>query len=230
MTITVPFHQFEIRYTKLLNFSSVIQNTIAPFVPLALDVNVEQENTVNCRYSFRFDNYEIYLYWDRAIIRTDGEISHLTENNSIIEEPFFNLFSKIKNIPSFGSILNCLCASIFINHTEKSQQDIVDNFSNKYNDTDNTEKIIIKPTDVCLVLEKTIDKKQLSLQFGPYLGIEDLKKRGIATKNKDVLSQLDKYGMMAEVKVFEPLHNVSFATYKEYLKMTLSLQEKLWKI
>jgi hypothetical protein len=230
MTITVPFHQFEIRYTKILNFNSTVQNTIAPFVPLALDVNVEQENTINCRYSFRFENYEIYLYWDRAIIRTDGEISHLTENNSIIEEPFFNLFNKIKKMSSFGSILNCLCISIFINHTKKNQQDIVDDFSNNYLNIENTEKVVIKPTDVCLVLEKNIEEKQLSMQFGPYLGIEDLKKRGIATKNKDVLSLLDNFGTMAEVKIFEPLRNVSFTTYKEYLKLTLSLRDKLWKI
>jgi hypothetical protein len=208
----------------------MVQDVIAPFVPMALDVNVEQENTVNCRYLFRFEGYEIYLYWDRAIIKTDGEIKHLKENNSIIEEPFFNLFNKIKELSAFGTVLNCLCVTVFINHTDKKQTEIVEEFANKFLLIKNTEKLISKPSDICLVLEKNINEKQLSIQYGPYLGMEDLKKRGVVTKNREILTQLDKLGEMAEVKIFEPLHSITFAKYKEYLKMALMYQDEIWKI
>lgn len=230
MQITIPFHQFEIRFTKLLNFSSMVQDVIGPFASMALDVNVEQENTINCRYSFRFEGYEVFLYWDRILIKTDGEIKHLKDNNSIIEEPFFNMFNKIKELSGFGRVLNCLCVSIIINHTGKNQTEIVEAFSNKFLLTKNSDKLLSNPSDICLILEKNINERQESIHYGPYLGIEDLKKRAIVTKNREILAQLDKFGEMAEVKIFEPLHSISFSKYKEYLKTTLGYQDALWKI
>lgn len=228
MSITIPFHQFEIRYTKLLNFSTSIQEAIAPFIPMAIDIQVDSEDSNDCKYNLIFDGYNIFVSWDRVIIKYDGEIKKLRENNSIIDEPFFNLFSKIKELQAFGNVINCLCVSIIINHTGKNETEIVDEFIDKLLVKANTDKILSKPSDVCIILNKDIDEKQISIQYGPYIGVEDLKKRIVLPQNREVLQRLDKFGEMAEVKIFETLKTISFAKYKEHLKMTLEYQKALW--
>jgi hypothetical protein len=229
MLITVPYHQFEIRFTKLLNFSSMVQVAIGPFIPMALDVQIEKENTSNCRYVLIFTGYNIFISVDRVLIRYDGDIKNLRENNSIIESPFFSLFNKIKALPGFGSVRNCLCDSIIICHTDKEQSEIVNEFINKFLVKENTEKIVSKPSDICITLNKNIDNKLLSVQYGPYLGVDDLKNRCGLPQNSEILSHLGKLGEMAEVKIFEILKDTSFAKYKDYLKLTLEYQKALWK-
>ncbi|PIX36412.1 MAG: hypothetical protein COZ21_08160 [Bacteroidetes bacterium CG_4_10_14_3_um_filter_31_20] len=229
MAITIPLHQFEIRYTKILNFSCLIQEAIAPFIPMALNVQVERENTVNCRYSLFFQGYFIIITWDRILIIYEGEIKGLNESNSIIEEPFFNLYNKIKELKVFGNALNCLSNTIIINHTEKKQEDNIKDFCEKYLIKSNIEKIISNPSDATIILEKKINEKQIILQYGPYNGIEDLNNRNVLPQSKDIITQLDKYGEMLDIKIFEPLKAISFLKYKEHLKMTLDYQNSLWK-
>src|ERR1035437_4996311 len=228
--ITVPSHQFEIRYTKILNFQSLMGEVISPFVPMALDIITENEKAVqHCRYTLLFQGYSIIVTWDRVLIRYDGDLKVLTENNSIIEEPFFNLFDKIKNIGSFGNVLNCLCVTHIINHFDTVPTDINKDFIGDYLNKINIEKIITNPTDVSIILEKNTEGKQITLQFGPYVGIIDLQKRNIFPQNPDIEQHLNIVGEMAEIKILEMLKSISFAKYKELLKMTFEYQESLWK-
>ncbi len=228
--ITVPFHQFEIRYTKILNFQSLIKEVIAPFIPMALDILIEKESTVQrCRYTLLFEAYSIIVIWDRILIKYEGDLKVLIENNSIIEEPFFNLFNKIKELESFGNIVNCLCATIIINHSDKNQSEIIKYFTGMFLNKNNIEKIISNPSDVAIALDKNTDGKQINLQYGSYLGINDLQKRNIFPQNQDIIKQINISGEMADIKIFESLKSISFAKYKELLKMTLEYQEALWK-
>ena len=127
--ITVPFHQFEIRYTKILNFQALIGEIIAPFAPMALDILLENENAIQlCRYTLLFPGYSIIVTWDRVFIKYEGDLKVLTENNSIVEEPFFNLFNKIKESIFFGNVLNCLCVTIIVNHSDKNKSEIINDF------------------------------------------------------------------------------------------------------
>lgn len=228
--ITVPFHQFEIRYTKILNFQALIVEAIAPFVPMALDIIPENVNAVQlCRYTLVFAGYSIIITWDRVIIKYEGDLNVLIENNSIIEEPFFNLFNKIKEFGSFGNVVNCLSATYMINHTQKNQTEIKNDFVETYLNKTNIERIISNASDVAIVLVKNINEKQIIIQVGPYLGIEDLQKRNIIPQNQDILKNVNSVGEMAEIKIFETLKSISFAKYKELLKMTFEYQEALWK-
>lgn len=230
MPITVPFHQFEIRYTKILNFQTLIKEVIAPFIPMALDILIENENAVQrSRYTLLFEGYSIIVTWDRVLIKYEGDLKVLNENNSIVEEPFFNLFYKIKDLGSFGNVENCLCATHIINHTEKNQANIKKDFSGTYLNKNNIEKIISNPTDIAIVLEKNTDGKQITVQFGPYIGIADLQKRNIFPQNQDVIKHINIIGEMAEIKILEILKSISFAKYKELLKLTLEYQEALWQ-
>jgi len=228
--ITVPFHQFEIRYTKILNFQVLIKEAIAPFVQLAIDIIIENENAIQfCRYTLLFPGYSITVTWDRVLFKYEGNLKVLTENNSIIEEPFFNLYNKIKEIATFGSVTNCLSATHIINHTEKEQAEIKKEFFGAYLNKTNIEKIISNPSDVAIILEKNIDGKQITVQFGPYVGKADLQRRNILTQNQDIEKHLNTVGEMAEIKIFEILKSISFSKYKELIKMTIEYQESLWK-
>jgi hypothetical protein len=203
---------------------------ISPFVPMALDIITENEKAVqHCRYTLLFQGYSIIVTWDRVLIRYEGDLKVLTENNSIIEEPFFNLFDKIKNIGSFGNVLNCLCVTHIINHFDTVPTDINKDFIGDYLNKINIEKIITNPTDVSIILEKNTEGKQITLQFGPYVGIIDLQKRNIFPQNPDIEQHLNIVGEMAEIKILEMLKSISFAKYKELLKMTFEYQESLWK-
>jgi len=227
--ITVPFHQFEIRYTKILNFQALIKEVIAPFVPMAVDVLLENENRVqHCRYTLLFAEYSIIVTWDRLLIKYEGDLKALIESNSIIEEPFFNLFNKIKGLGSFGNVVNCLSATHIINHTEINHTEIKKDFIGKYLNKPNIERIVSNPTDIAIVLEKNTDERQIIVQFGPYIGIVDLHKRNIFP-NPDKFKNLNIVGEMTEIKIFETLKSISFAKYKELLKMTIEYQESLWK-
>src|SRR3989304_6704548 len=216
--ITVPFHQFEIRYTKILNFQTLIKEVIAPFVPMALNILPEHENAVQlCRYTLLFAEYSIIVTWDRVLIKYEGDLKVLIENNSIIEEPFFNLFNKIKDLGSFGNVVNCLSATHIINHTDKNQTEIKKDFVGTYLNKNNIERIISNPTDVAIVLEKNTDGKQITVQLGPYIGIADLHKRNIIPQNQEILKNINIVGEMAEIKILEILKSISFTKYKELL-------------
>ncbi len=227
--ITIPFHQFEIRFTKILDFQASIKEVLAPFIPMAIDVIPENENVVQrCRYTLLFEGFSIIVMWDRVFFRYEGDLDILVENNSIVEEPFFNLFSKIKELKSFGNVQNCLCATNFINHFNKDLTNINNDFWARYLNKINLEKVVRNPTDVAIVLEKNTDGKQINVQFGPYLGMTDLQKRNISPQDENILKHVHEVGEMTEIKIFELLKLVSFAKYKELLKMTLEYQDALW--
>ena len=97
MEIIVPVHQFEIRFTPILNFSNSIKEILAPFIKFSdTPPQVQRENTILETITFNANsNTLITVSWDRIILRHEGDIEKLSENNSIIEEPLFTIFNKI---------------------------------------------------------------------------------------------------------------------------------------
>ena len=43
MNLITPIHQFEIRYSNILNFPLIARNAIAPFVKLANRINIDND-------------------------------------------------------------------------------------------------------------------------------------------------------------------------------------------
>jgi len=116
-----PIHQFEIRYSNILNFTSTIRDTIAPFVRLADKISIDFENTVNERISLVFNNekYHVSIMWDRILFKSiDMDVFQFSENNSLIEEPFFNIFKKVTEMSGFGDVRNFL---FFFNNIKKNR-------------------------------------------------------------------------------------------------------------
>lgn len=230
MSIIVPHHQFEIRYTTILDFPNVIRTPIAPFVKLAKRINIDNEGSHNERITIAFDDeyYQIIATWDRLIIRYEGDKENLPKNNSIIEEPFFNILGKIRELDNFGEINNILYYSFIIHPIEISKKELLQKFVVKY--LNNTNKIIDHPTDVAVTLDKNSDSEQISLNFGPYIGEEDLKKRNITVKNPIITEIAKNLGLCCEFKFFNHVKTVSFADYKEITKTEKGFIQKIWEL
>ena len=235
--LLIPVHQFEIRYTYLTDFAVTAREIIAPFALLATNIKIENENLTSSRYILLFekDNYSIIFSWDRLIIRYEGDLDSLIINNSIIEQPFLNMVSKIKEAKYFGKITNYLCYTIFVKIYPKEfqspsiQESNIKSFSKRFLNLSETDLLISNPSDFAINLEKKRDGKQQSIIFGPYRGVEDLHKRGIIAQTKKIIDNSELNGEIAEVKILEELNNISFGKYKEAVKNSFSIIDILWK-
>ncbi|MFH0756354.1 MAG: hypothetical protein V2B15_03605 [Bacteroidota bacterium] len=208
-----------------------MREVMAPFVPMAQDVKLENENNINCKCTLVFSTFNIYASWDRLIIRYDGVLEGLSDNNSIVQEPFFNLFGKIKETRGFGKVINCLCATIFVNHMKGAKkEELVGGFVEKHLKMDHISRLVDKPSDTCIVLERNTEGRQVTISYGPYLGIEDIQKRSGLPKNPEVLDHLDIFGEMIEVKIFETDSSPEFRTYKRFLDETINFKNLIWDI
>jgi hypothetical protein len=227
MSTITPLHQFEIRYSAILNFPNVIRDIIAPYVKLASRINIENEGTHSERIVLGFDNeyYQIVVSWDRIFFRFEGDKDHLANNNSVVETPFFNLFGKIRDHHNFGEVRNILFVSFIIFPIEITEEILLEKFMAKY--LVNTNKILVNPTDIGIVLDHNVDNKQISLNFGPYFGEKDLSKRKIIPTNPSVKEITNKLGLCLEFKYLNIVNSINFADYKEITKIEQEYYEKL---
>lgn len=226
-----PVHQFEIRFSNILNFPIVIRKAIAPFVKFASRIVIDNENSHQERITLFFDEqqFQISITWDRIFIKSESDsYFSLNENNSIIEEPFFNIFSKITDLEEFGEVNNFLFFSIFVNPIEKELDTIISNFTKKYL-TENSLSILSDYSDAGIAIEKQKDTSFLFLNFGPYIGLDDIRKKNVDVKNNELIKRLDCVGEMLEYKYFEHNKNISFKKYKEIFENQTEYIIKLWK-
>jgi hypothetical protein len=225
-----PHHQFEIRYTTILNFPNIIRTPLAPFIKFAKRINIDNEGSHNEKITLFFDDdyFQIIIAWDRIIFRFEGDKEDLSKNNSIVEEPFFNILSKIRQSDNFGEINNVLFYSFFIHSMEITEEELVKKFIGKY--LTNTHKIVDNPSDIGITLDYNVGGKQISVNFGPYLGEEDLKKRNIVLKNPIVTSVAKDAGLCCEFKFFNLTKTVSFAEYKDISKTEKQYIKHVWDL
>ncbi len=231
MTIITPMHQFEVRYSSILDFPNVIGEALAPFIKLSSKVNIEHEYSHKQRIILQFaqDFYTITVSWDRIIIQTNGFSDGLNENNSIVENPFFDIIAKIKNLKAFGEINNILFFTMILNIKDKDLMVIKKNFYDKYF-CSFAQGLLPSIEDSALVLEHHKDKYQIHLSIGPYSGAHDLKKRSITVSNPKVKKEeIESYGEMIEFKYYEELKTISFSKYKEISKIQNENISKIWK-
>jgi hypothetical protein len=230
MNRITPMHQFEIRYTNILDFPNVIGGAISPFVQLASKIDIESEYSHNQKVilSFESDYYTITVSWDRIIIRTNGDCSGLSDNNSIIDNPFFEIISKIKEIKAFGSIKNFLYYTYSVNILDIELEELQKSFANKYL-TKIARELHPNLSDSSVILEQVKDNRQTHLTIGPYVGVSDLNKRGIPIINPNLFDIVEKTGEVAEFKYYEETKSVSFNDYKRITNVEQEYYNKIWK-
>lgn len=233
MDILIPVHQFEIRYSPILGFSEIIRKVLNPFLPLTTAVKIENENRISEKYILTFENqlYSIFASWDRLIFRFEGDVKSLVEKNSIIEEPFLNIFQRLSQDENFGVIKNCLSHILFINIFNKdlSREDITRNFLKQYFNSNFIQGELKEPTDLAIVYENRSPNSQVKLTFGPYFGLEELEKRNISFSGENIVTNGNKFGEMAEVNVLEITDSVSFNKYKSTIQKSYKIIEQIWR-
>ncbi len=230
MNRITPIHQFEIRYTNILDFPNVIGEALAPFIQLATKVDIENEYSHNQKVilNFETDYYTIIVAWDRIIIRINGYNNGLNENNSIIDNPFFEIISKIKDIKAFGVIKNFLYYTYSVNILDVELKELHESFANKYL-TQITKKLHPTLSDSSVIIEQLKDNHQTQVTIGPYVGVKDLNKRGIPIINPSLFDIVEKTGEIVEFKYYEETKSVTFNDYKRIAKIELEYYNKIWK-
>ena len=225
--IISPVFQYEIRYTKILNFSQIMHKAVSPFVPLASNVIVENENSKDVRYTLEFpqDNFRLIIAWDRLVIRAEGSTNSMSSNNSIMEDPFFNVFEKISNLEEFGKITDVLLYAIVVS-IKKDESDNFNNIINRYV-KDDWKSILPSANDVALNLVDTSDGNYRQVIHGPYLGFPDLHKRNAFPNYLDV-KQLEQSGEMAEIKIFQKASLANFDIFKKCFNEYNNYINRLW--
>jgi hypothetical protein len=226
-----PFHQFEIRFSPILNFSSHSKEILAPYMQRASSFQVETENTINEKISLNFeqDSYSIVLWWDRLIFRTTVGIDNLITSNSIVDEPFLQIFKKLKEISSFGKVVSVLFYTLSVNvknveSVAESTKLLVD----KYLKRNELECVLPGFNDIAVVWERKDTKGETNITCGPYQGVADFNKRNVFVTQKNIELLSDVGGTMVEYKALSlDIKEIDLIFYKSELKNFLSIIEKL---
>lgn len=234
MDYFAPVHQFEIRYSKLLNFSHLAQDVLAPFIPFCRDVQVEHELTRNAKYSLLYDNYNILIQHDRLLFRFEGEINNLLDSGSIVQEPFFAIYKKLSETSYFGTVRDLLMYTIYVrpdeNATNDKESEIIQEFSSRYINVKEANAIVSNLSDISLVLETKRANETVTVAFGPYFGVIDLNNRGQFLVTQEMLERCAVLGQMCELKVLhQQPRELNFALYKSLYKTSQDYVKKLWK-
>lgn len=224
-----PIHQFEIRYSNILNFPHVIGEVLAPFVKLADRLNIDQENSHQEKLTLFFDEeqYIIITTWDRIILKKENLTQDLAENNSILESPFLDIFAKLKEVKEFGEISNFLFYSFNVNIVDKEINEVKDGFINQRLDKSFINKMP-NISDVGISIEFKEKNGRLLLNSGPYVGIEDLQKRNHNLVFPIPEELVEKTGELVEFRYHESGKKFTFGMYKEIKKIQDSYLNKLW--
>lgn len=226
-----PLHQFEIRFTPILNFAAISKEIIGPYIQRTSTFQLENENTINEKLNLNFENdsYSIILWWDRLILRTTVGVNDLDKSNSIAQEPFFSIFDKLKSNTSFGKVNNTLFFTLSVNVKElKDVQESLNEITSRYLQSDVVEKILPEFNDTAVVLEKRNSKQEKTITFGPYQGINDFKKRNIEITQQNIKLLSGIVGTMIEYKVVSyETTSIDFKFYKDSLIAFNSTLEKI---
>jgi hypothetical protein len=232
MAYIFPIFQYEIRYNIVLDFSNHNRGLLAPYVKLAKRLGVDKQNNTGeevLTLHFEDDFYNISVYWDRVVVKSEGDINKFKNSNSIISTPFFDIYNKITKIPTFGASANHLIHFIAINPIEKEPFEILNTFKEKYLNPHSLNRYG-NFNDFCIVTENRDGIEELKIEHGPYFGIEDLEKRNlnlIKNSNEYIKAGKIKGEMIAYTK-FEKVNSINFNSFKHLLSESLDSLEKIW--
>lgn len=232
MTIT-PYHQLEIRYSPIIDFSQVGRGAIAPFVKLFKRVGIDNEGLQTERINLSIDEELtlIVVTSDRIILRYEGKLENLIENNSSVQSLLFPMLDRIKKLGSFGNLTNFLAVTIFIKEIENMKEEsIVEYFKNKYLTID-AASALPSSTDYALTLEKKSSSSEEFVNFGPYVGISDIvvKKFDLMPNNPLRFISAEKLDnhLIIEHKIFKTESQLTFSSYVAVIKSQIQSIKKI---
>jgi hypothetical protein len=231
MVPIVTVFQLEIRYNHILNFSQISRKIIAPYVKLAENLKIDNQNTVEERIILNFekDNYIIIIGWDRILIKGQENTDMFTAKNSPFQLPFLDILNKLKNLPEFGSIKNILFAINYINKVNFSKEKLVEKFMEK-SITPETSHLMEGINDIAISLENKNNGNETYLTYGPYFGTEEISKRQIVPVKIENLGDTEFIGIMAEYKRLITANDFTLQDFTNTVLDSKKLTNKLWKL
>jgi hypothetical protein len=226
MSQTAVFHQFEIRFVPIVDFDILSKKIIAPYLSRTCSIKIDKENTFQQRITIGFDNdsYSIILLWDRILFITASNIETLTTSNSVIEEPFFSIFSKISKLEQFIAVNNCLFYIVSINLIESYKPE---NF--KKNFQKDSLVGILDFNDSAITLDKIRGDDLVNLTFGPYIGLEDLEKRGIKYSVEKQSELSVSGGILADLRILKSVKEINFKSYCAIFNESNAILKNIWQ-
>lgn len=229
----IPAHQFEIRFTNMLDFPTCMYDIVAPFVQLTTGLRIENENSHNAIIHLFFkDTFDtISIRWDRIIYKSENHKENLIGSKSFFQEPFLNLFNKIRESKHFGQIKNILYYSMFIKiNGEMTLDEASDNFLKNYFKNGIT-NIIPQKTDIGITIERLTHSGQISLNMGPYSGPMEIQKHGkgnFIIEDLETLKNITGFGEIVILNILRNTNSFSFGDYKDLHSEAKSIVEKSW--
>jgi len=226
--IFIPSHQFEIRFTEILDYSK-LKSTINPFAKIASNVQIQNENTHFERTIFVFQDIsaQIHVFWDRIMFTIEGSEFKSPDKNEFIIKTFFKIFETLKKSELFGVVKNILYFKILLKEI-KDEPEVCKTISEK-NISSSFRSIFPGFNDLGIYTEYEYKNAQVFFNYGNYKGLNDLKRRNINIGNLEVVKKASFTGEMIEFKYHDITANVSLTNYIDIVKYEMSQVEKLWQ-
>lgn len=231
MNVKIPYIQYEVRYSRILNFSGWVRDVVNPFAKVATNISLDVPNSINERITLNFDEeqLQIIVTWDRIIFKCEGEIEKLKHSNSTINTVFFAIVENITNHKSFGTHLNQLLYVTYVNIKDDSKETVYSTLKSNYL-TSEVNRILGDRVDFAITLEKNIGELKSNVTFGPYNGIIDLSNRNMLPINPVLSEECNNTGEMAEIKLFNTKrHIVKFESFKKLVDQVVEIKNKVWE-
>ncbi|WP_192466535.1 hypothetical protein [Euzebyella marina] len=227
--------QFEIRFTRIIDFPKSVYDEISPFAGLSTTIEIANElSSKDCMISLLFadDFTEIHIKWDRVFFKCTTHKDDWLKNNNFVEEPFLNLFKRLKASKNFGKISNILFLGVFVEDASGKDLNIErinKNFAEKYLTETCANGVLKGFSDVGIVFDKKESTSEVNVQFGPYKGLEDLKKLGFETKDMVLAEKISKPSQIMKYKYLQLTDSLNFAKFKSIYQAAVKIVDSQWK-
>lgn len=214
----LKFH-FEVRYTHILNFSTVIKEILSPYLKLASSFIIGNQGTLEESYRLDFEEDSLWFdcRWDRMIFLSERNIDRFKEENSPIKF-FFEIADKLAKRETFGIYTNYIVIVDLLKVTDQTFEQVRDEMKSGYL-TIKTDELIKNPDDIAITLQKNTKNKDITLGFGPFSQNDIIERKLIPFKSQELLNILEASGKLMEVKIFEKTGEINFSLFKELLSL-----------
>ena len=84
----IPYIQYEIRYSNILNFTGWVRDIVNPFVKVATSISLDAPNSHRERIILNFDDeyMQMFVTWDRIIFKSEGDMNTMARL-SLVRNP-----------------------------------------------------------------------------------------------------------------------------------------------
>lgn len=172
--------------------------------------------------------FEVAVQPDTLLIRIDSTLAEMSDTNSVVNMMFFKILEVIESLPSFAGYKNYLHYTLQVYLFDLDDEQVVSNFQSTFL-TESALGLFDRHQDFGIVIESNEADALESYNFGPYLGLDDLKKRNmIPSDHSNIPDLIDGRGIVAEFKNNKGVTGIDFSTYQEINRKVMNMQEKFW--